>query len=72
MAEELLKDKKPDWAVAVCKLGLQEYKLPSTYTKLGKAYLAGGQKQRAREAYQKAVELWPENAEARKALEGLK
>lgn len=72
LAEELLKEKKPDWAIAVCKLGLSEYKLPGTYTKLGKAYLASGQKERARQAYQKAIELWPENKEAREALEGLK
>lgn len=71
LGEDLLKEKKTDWAISIYKLSLSEYKLTSTYTKLGKAYLTNGQKEKAKEAYEKAIELWPENEEALEALKVL-
>src|SRR5690606_21233408 len=72
LGEDLLKDGKTDWAIAIYHLSISEYKLTSTYTKLGKAYLTSGQKEKAKEAYEKAIELWPENEEALEALKVMK
>ena len=69
---DLLNEKKTDWSIAVFKLSLSEYKLTHTYKKLGDAYLANGQKGKAKSAYNKAIKLWPENEEAKEALKLLK
>lgn len=72
LGEKLLKDNKPDQALRIFELSLSEYKLSGTYYLIGNANHALGKTQKAKSAYEKAVELWPENKEAIDALAALK
>jgi hypothetical protein len=72
LGEKLLKENKPEWALRIFELSLSEYKISGTYYHIGNANLALGEKQKAKAAYKKAIELWPENTEAIEALAALK
>jgi hypothetical protein len=67
-----LEEKKPEWAIALYNLSLAEFPYTRTYSKIAKAYLATGKKELARENYEKAIKLSPENQEAIEALNLLK
>lgn len=72
LGEYFLSNKKTDWAIAIYELSVSEYKLTNTYVKLGNAYLQNGQSVEAKKSYEMAIELWPENEEALKALKTFK
>ena len=71
-AESLLKDGKAADAVALLELNAQ-HNTPGDRMQalLGDAYLATGDKDKARAAYQKSLEANPDNPRVKKALEGL-
>jgi hypothetical protein len=71
LGEKLLKENKPAWAITIFELSLSEYQMSGTHYLLGKAYIALGEKQKAKSSYEKAIELWPENKEAVDALAAL-
>lgn len=71
LGDELLRDQKTDWAIAIYKLSIQEFALSTTYIKMAKAYLAKNEKGLAIEAYKGALVLHPENKEAAEALNSL-
>jgi len=72
LGETLLKEKKAPEAVAVLELNA-EFHPESAYNcyLLGEAYLARGDKEKAKASFQKAVELDPQNPRPRKRLEEL-
>lgn len=63
---------KPDFAISIFKLSLQELPLSGTWVALAKVYNSQQNLAGARQACQKALALWPENEEAMKLLEALK
>jgi tetratricopeptide (TPR) repeat protein len=71
-AESLLKDGKAADAVALLELNAQ-HNTPGGRMQalMGDAYLATGDKDKARAAYQKSLEANPDNPRVKKALEGL-
>lgn len=71
LGDELLREQKPDWAIAIYKLSIQELAFAGTYNKMAKVYLAKKEKELAIEAYKKAIALHPENKEAAEALKTL-
>lgn len=69
VAEEFLQKNQSDWAIALFKVNLKEYRVSGTYIKLAQAYVETGNKKLAMETYEKVIKLWPDNKDA---LEGLK
>lgn len=72
LGENLLKEKKAREAAMMLDLNA-EFHPDSAFNRylLGEAYLAGGDKEKAKASFQKALELAPENPQAKKRLEEL-
>ena len=73
LGKYLLQSHKIAQAIRVLQLSVNELPwLAPTHNLLGQAYGEKGEKQRAVQSYERALALWPENEEAKKALEELK
>jgi tetratricopeptide (TPR) repeat protein len=65
----LLGEAKPADAVAIFRLNAEQYpESANAWDSLGEGHLAAGDRERAIEAYEKSLELEPENANAREKL----
>ncbi|MCB1049436.1 MAG: c-type cytochrome [Acidobacteria bacterium] len=72
-AEDLTTQQKWDEAITILKLNAEVYPEGTmTYTFLGECFAQKGDTAAAKQAYEKAVSLDPENREAKEALEKLK
>jgi hypothetical protein len=73
LGKNLLQSGKIKPAIRIFLLSVEELPwLAPTHNLLGQAYWEKGEKQRAIQSYERALALWPENEEAKKALEKLK
>ena len=73
LGKDLLQSQKIEQAIRILQLSVDELPwLAPTHNLLGQAYGENGEKQRAIQSYERALALWPENDEAKKALEKLK
>lgn len=70
-ARSLVENNQLKEAIAIFKLSIKELRLSGTYTELGQVYLKQGKKAEAKSTFEKALELWSENEEAKAALNGI-
>jgi tetratricopeptide (TPR) repeat protein len=70
LAEHLLEEKKTAEAMRILELNLESYPdVAETHALMGEAYLATGDREKARTALEKAIELDPKNPRLKKRLE---
>lgn len=70
LAESLLREKKSAEAMRILELSLEYYpNVAMTHALVGEAYLVSGDREKARAAFEKALELDPKNPRIKKRLE---
>ncbi|RAW02213.1 trypsin-like peptidase domain-containing protein [Pseudochryseolinea flava] len=72
IGDELAKTGKIKSAIKFYALNRKHFVTPYTYLKLAQAHALQGDKKKSRSVYKEILEKWPDNKEAREALEKLK